>query len=311
MRSFTGANHSAGTIGRARNLTGTNALPTFIGAPATSVAVRGNFIYYTNYNENKLGRLNSDGSNDVSNFILGASSPYGVAVNRNFIYWGELRGRHDRARQHQRRSEQRQPELHHRGQLPDRGGGRPRARLLGESQHQHHRARRPRRHDPPPCLHHGRRLPSRAAVDRHRARLGQRLLRLDRARQHQRRSEQRQRQLHHRCQLPRWGGGRRRRHLLVDSTRAGPSGAPASAAIRTASTRASSPGANGPEGVAVDAKGPVLYGLARRRSSAPDAPTSSGEPRATTWSRRWAEMMLRPVAAAIPASSAALVAMTG
>ena len=40
-----------------------------------------------NYNQNKIGRINSDGTNNISNFILGASGPYGVAVDRNYIYW--------------------------------------------------------------------------------------------------------------------------------------------------------------------------------------------------------------------------------
>ena len=107
---------------------------------------------------------------------------------------------HHRARQPQRRSGKRQPELHHRSsQLPSWGGGRPQLHLLREQRRSHDRARRPRRHEPQPGLHHHRHRPPGGGRRRLRGLLDERQPRHHRARQPRRRSEQRQPELHLRC----------------------------------------------------------------------------------------------------------------
>lgn len=54
------------------------------------VTFDGNYLYWTNFNGNSIGRANLDGSNTMPNFIRipGANnSAEGVAVDGNYIYW--------------------------------------------------------------------------------------------------------------------------------------------------------------------------------------------------------------------------------
>ena len=272
------ANAGTGSIGRA-GLDGLNPLPTFVGVPAAGVAVSNRFIYYTNYNGNTIGRLNSDGSNNVSNFIIGAAGPSGVAINRNYIYWANQSGGTigranigdpssanqsfitgadsptavavDRAHvywaNNASNSIGRAPitgvpssdvnqSFITGATRPVRGGGRRRPRSTGRMHSRGH----------------------------------------DRARRHQRRSDHREPELHHRCRLPRPGWRSTPRHIYWANF-PDKFNTIGRADICDGSTTVNQnfiTGAHGPTGVAVDAKAATCAGTRRRRSPAPGGPTS-------------------------------------
>src|SRR4029079_6379256 len=73
------------TIGRA-DLDGvTNKNQSFIPDTFTAdpegIAVNAGFIYWTNSTRGTIGRANLDGSNPIRDFIGGASSPFGLAID--------------------------------------------------------------------------------------------------------------------------------------------------------------------------------------------------------------------------------------
>ena len=52
-----------------------------------SAVVMGAHIYWTNYDNDSIGRAKLDGSGFNQNFITGAATPHGVAVDGKYIYW--------------------------------------------------------------------------------------------------------------------------------------------------------------------------------------------------------------------------------
>jgi len=51
------------------------------------VTVDGQYIYWSNFGTNTLGRANVDGGEVNQSFITGASGPDGVVVDGEHIYW--------------------------------------------------------------------------------------------------------------------------------------------------------------------------------------------------------------------------------
>jgi hypothetical protein len=52
----------------------------------------GNFVYWTNFNGDSIGRAKVNGSGPNNNFITGTPNPAGVAIDSKFIYWTEQSG---------------------------------------------------------------------------------------------------------------------------------------------------------------------------------------------------------------------------
>jgi len=75
-------------IGRA-NLDGTGVNESFITGTggAVGVAVDGNYIYWTDFDNHSVARANLDGTGVNTSFITGASTPEGIAVDGSHIYW--------------------------------------------------------------------------------------------------------------------------------------------------------------------------------------------------------------------------------
>jgi hypothetical protein len=123
-----------------------------IGDDVEGVAVDGAHIYRTDRTNGTVGRADlADGGNADPSFITEASSPVGVAVDANHIYWantgtaggdraqpaGQARGRAAKARRRALRRGLRQPwRLHQRGRGPNRKEARD--RLCRSAHHRCH-----------------------------------------------------------------------------------------------------------------------------------------------------------------------------
>jgi hypothetical protein len=76
-----------GTIGEA-DLNGTHVNESFVPADTPyGVTVDGQYIYWSNFGTNTLGRANVDGGEVNQSFITGANGPDGVVVDGEHIYW--------------------------------------------------------------------------------------------------------------------------------------------------------------------------------------------------------------------------------